>query len=276
MNTILVWTALSFYGLAIAGSLPAVVRRRPRLAPTTLMAVGAGLLCHLLSLVVAGAAHQRLPVTDLGEALSAVGILVCLAFLAFYAKYRIMTLAIFILPLVFALTLGSALQGEGAFESPQYRTPWLVVHTGSLFVGYAALFLTFVASLMYVIQERELKSKKPRAFYYRLPSLEVCDELAQKTLILGLPFMTVGIITGFLWASKTWEGLWGLDPKILASVATWTGYVAIFSTRLTGNLRGRRAAYLALAGFGALMFTFLVVTYASSVHGYLPSPAGRP
>ena len=274
MSTFLVWTALGFYGLAIASSLPSVIRRRERLTSTTLAAVGAGLSSHLVALVLATASRNRLPFADVGSATSLLAFLVGIAFLASYVKYRIMTLGIFILPLIFVLTLGSLLQGEVDFESAPFRTRWLIVHTSSLFVGYAALFVTFVASLMYLIQEKELKSRKPRAFYYRLPSLEILDDLAFKTLILGLPFVTLGIISGFLWAAQTWEGLWGLDPKIVASVVTWSVYMVIFSARLAGRLHGRRAAILALVGFAALIFTFLGVTYASSVHGYFPTQEG--
>ncbi len=274
MSTILVWAALGFYGLAIASSLPSLIRRRPRLTPTTLSAVSIGLLAHLAALILAATSQNRLPIVDVGSATSLLAFLVGLAFLVSYMKYRIMTLGIFILPLIFILTLGSLLQGEVNFESPQFRTRWLIVHTSSLFLGYAALFMNFAASLMYLIQEKEIKSKKPRAFYYRLPSLEILDDLAFKTLLLGLPFLTLGIISGFLWATLTWNGLWGLDPKIVASVITWAVYMIIFSARLTGRLRGRRAAILALIGYAALIFTFLGISYASSIHGYFPTQEG--
>src|SRR5439155_95996 len=97
------------------------------------------------------------------------------------------------------------------------------------------------------IQERELKSKRPRAFYYRLPSLDVCDELYYRSLVFGLPFLSAGILTGFVWASQTWKGPWELDPKIVASLVTWLIYLTLFSTRLSGSWRGRRAAYVAVS-----------------------------
>ena len=213
MSTFLVWTALGFYGLAIASSLPSVIRRRERLTSTTLAAVGAGLSSHLVALVLATASRNRLPFADVGSATSLLAFLVGIAFLASYVKYRIMTLGIFILPLIFVLTLGSLLQGEVDFESAPFRTRWLIVHTSSLFVGYAALFVTFVASLMYLIQEKELKSRKPRAFYYRLPSLEILDDLAFKTLILGLPFVTLGIISWLSLGCSNLGGSMGARPE---------------------------------------------------------------
>jgi ABC-type transport system involved in cytochrome c biogenesis permease subunit len=124
---------------------------------------------------------------------------------------------------------------------------------------------------MYLMQEKELKSKTPHAFYYRLPSLEVCDELYYRSLLFGLPLLTVGIFTGFIWASRTWKGPWEFDPKILASLLSWLIYLVLFATRVSGGWRGRRAAYVAIFGFATIMATFLGVSLLSGPHGYVPT-----
>ncbi len=253
MQTTLLWLALAVYGLGILLALPSVVRRRPSLPPAALGALGLGLALHAASFAASVAATHRLPVTDVRSALS---------FFAF--------------PLVFVLTLVSALRPEDSFRSPAFRGGWLLVHIATIFLGYTGFFLTFVAAVMYLIQERDLKSKRPRAFYYRLPSLDVCDELYYRSLVFGLPFLSVGILTGFVWASQTWKGPWELDPKILASLVTWLIYLALFSTRLSGSWRGRRAAYVAIFGFAAVMVTFLGVSLLSGQHGYVPNGGGAP
>ena len=180
------------------------------------------------------------------------------------------------LPLVFVLTLISALRPEDSFSSAAFRGGWLLVHIASMCLGYTGFFLSFVAAMMYLIQERELKSKRPKAFYYRLPSLEVCDEIYYRSLLFGLPFLTIGILTGFVWASRAWKGPWELDPKILASLLTWSIYLVLFSTRLSGSWRGRRGAYVAIFGFVAVMMTFLAVSVLSGQHGYFPKPGAVP
>jgi ABC-type transport system involved in cytochrome c biogenesis permease subunit len=174
------------------------------------------------------------------------------------------------LPMVFVLTLLSALHPVRPFEDPAFRGGWLFIHISSIFLGYTAFFLTFVAAVMYLIQERELKSKKPRAFYYRLPSLEVCEELHVRSLVIGVPLLSLGILTGFVWASRTWSGPWEFDPKIVASMVTWVIYLVLASTRLSGVWRGRRAAYVAIFGFAAMMVTFLGVSFISGQHGHFP------
>lgn len=270
MHPALLWLALFFYGLGILLTVPSVKRRRPALSSAALAALGLGLLAHAADLAVAGAQIERLPVTDVRSALSFFSFLATVAFFSAYLRYRITALGVFMLPLVFVLTLISALHPGKPFDDPAFRGGWLLIHIASIFLGYTAFFLTFVAAVMYLFQERELKSKKPRAFYYRLPSLELCDELSYRSLIIGLPFLSVGILTGFVWASRAWKGPWEFDPKILASVVTWLIFLLLFSGRLSGAWRGRRAAYVAIFGFAAMMVTFLGVSFLSGPHGYFP------
>lgn len=274
MHDAFVWTALVFYGLGIVLIFPSVSHRRPSLSRTSLGALGLGLFAHGAALAAEAARIHRLPVTDVRSALSFYAFLVTLAFFLAYLRYRITSLALFMLPLVFLLTLISALRAERSFDSSAFRGGWLLVHIGSTILGYTGFFLTFVAAVMYLIQEKELKSKKPRAFYYRLPSLDVLDKLHYRSLMFGLPFLSLGILTGFVWASRTWKGPWGLDPKILASLVTWLIYLVLFSTRVSGGWRGRRAAYVAIFGFAAMMITFLGVSLLSGQHGYVPTLRG--
>ncbi len=270
------WAALALYGLGVILTFPSVIRGRASLSPTSLFALGFGLLFHGVALLVATVHIHRLPVTDVRSALSFFSFLATLAFFFAYLRYRIASLGIFMLPLVFLLTFISALHPGRSFESPAFRGGWLLVHIAASFLGYTGFFLTFVAAIMFLIQEKELKSKKPRAFYYRLPSLEVCDQLYFRSLVFGLPFLSVGLLTGFVWASHAWNGPWELDPKILASLVTWLIYLILFSTRLSGSWRGRRAAYMAIFGFAAMMVTFLGINFLSGQHGYVPNPGNIP
>src|SRR5712692_1044916 len=276
MKIVLLWGAVAFYALGIILTLPSVIRRRPTLSSRTLAALGLGLLGHAASLLLAAGSIRRLPVTDVRSALSFFAFLATLAFFLAYLRYRITSLGIFMLPLVFLLTLISALHPGRSFDSPAFRGGWLLVHIASTFLGYTGFFLTFVAATMYLIQERELKSRHPRGFYYRLPSLEVCDQLYDRSLIFGFPFLSLGILTGFVWASRTWQGPWELDPKIVASIVTWLICLVLFSTRLSGNWRGRRAAYVAIFGFVAMMVTFLGMSFVSGQHGFFPNLGGIP
>jgi cytochrome c-type biogenesis protein CcsB len=276
MQITLLWLAVAVYGIGILLTIPSVIRRRASLHPVSLVALGVGLVLHAAAFLIPAAKTMRLPVTDVRTALSFFALLVTGAFFFVYLRYRITALGLFMLPLVFVLTLISGLRAEDSLRAAGFGTRWLLVHTASIFLGYTGFFLTFVAAVMYLIQERELKSKRPKAFYYRLPSLEVCEELYYRSLVFGLPFLSLGILTGFVWASRTWKGPWELDPKIVASLLTWLIYLILFSTRLSGSWRGRRAAYVAIFAFVAVMMTFVGVSLVSGQHGYFPKPGGVP
>jgi len=271
MPVALLWVAMALYGLGTLLLVPLVVHRRPAISTASLAALGLGLLAHAGAIGFEAAHIHRLPVTDVRSALSFYAFLMTLAFFFLYLRYRITSLGIFMLPFVFVLTLIAAFRPVRPFDMSAFRGGWLAVHIGSTILGYTGFFLTFIAAVMYLIQEKELKSRIPRAFYYRLPSLELCDELYYRSLLFGLPLLTLGILTGFIWASRTWKGPWELDPKILASLLTWLIYLVLFSTRVSGGWRGRRAAYVAIFGFAAIMVTFLGVSLLSGPHGYVPT-----
>jgi len=274
--TALLWSAVAFYGLGFVLVLPSVRRRRPRLSPWSLGALGVGLSLHAAALAANTVHAGRLQLTDVRSALSFFVFTVTAAFFLVYLRYPITSLGIFMLPFVFVLSLISALQPPPSLSAGSFRGGWLLVHIASMILGYTGLFLTSVGAIMYLIQENELKSKKPRAFYYRLPPLEVCDELYYRSLVFGLMFLSLGILTGVVWDTRTWRGPWQLDPKIVASLVTWIIYLMLFSTRLSGSGHRRRAAYLAIFGFGAVMVTFLGISFVSSQHGFLPQLGSNP
>jgi ABC-type transport system involved in cytochrome c biogenesis permease subunit len=128
-----------------------------------------------------------------------------------------------------------------------------------VFLGFAALFIAFVAAVMYLLQERELKSKHPTIFHNRLPSLELCDDLAYKSLAIGFPLITLGIVSGALWAQALAGITWIRDVKVLLSFVTWFVYLLLIHYRLIAGWRGRKAAYLAIVGFVGVLLTFLAV-----------------
>src|SRR5690348_6383591 len=276
MYSVLLWLALILYSVGIVLAVPSIVRHRPSLPSASLAALGAGLAFHASSLIARAIDLHRLPVIDVQSALSFFAFLVTLTFFLAYLRYRINVLGIFMLPLVFVLTLFSALRPGPTFQSTAFRSGWLMVHISCIFLGYVGFLLTFLALVMFLVQQIQLQSKNPRQTCYWLPSLEVCDQLYFRSLKFGLPFLTVGILTGFVWAARTLHGSWELDPKILAALITWLIYLFLFSVRLSGTWPGRASAYVAILGFAAIMFTFVGISFVSGWHGYLPRVGGAP
>ena len=248
--------SLVLYSLGLAHALLTVLTRRAKLFRFALGAILLGAVFHLVSLVEEAAAIGHFPATNFHQSVSLLAFSITCAFLLAYWRYRFEALSVFTFPLVFMLTLSATLVSSPRLENPVLRSGWLYVHVLLLFAGSALLFVTFVAGLMYLLQERELKSKKPRALSQRLPPLEQLDDLGHKTLALGFPFMTLGIVSGALWAAAEWGSGWQLDPKVTLSFVTWLIYLALIFTRWTAGWRGHKAAYFAIVGFLATVVTW--------------------
>jgi len=249
--------ALVLYSLGLLHAILTVVGRRQKIFRVALGAIALGAIFHLVALVEDGLAMNHFPATNLSEAASLLAFLLAAAFLLVHWRYRFQSLAVLLFPLIFVLTLPAALdRSADTWDLPILRTAWLYLHVSFIVLGYTAFFLTFAAGVLYLIQERELKSKRPRAFYYRLPPLESIDDLAYKSLSIGFPFITLGIVSGALWASSVWGPSWPTDPKIAWSFATWVIYLLLLCARWVGGWRGRKAAYFAILGFVAILATW--------------------
>jgi ABC-type uncharacterized transport system permease subunit len=249
----LLWlkVAVLLYGIAALAVLPAALYDRPRWRHIAVPATVAALLFHFVSLAeMLNAAHHALPV-DTHETQAFLGLLLALAFLLVYWRYKTVSVGVFILPICFLLGLIPAFHpGQENAGIPLLRTGWIFLHIALLLAAYAALFLSLVASLLYLIQERRLKSKA--AALQWLPPLETTDQIALKALLYGLPCMTAGLLIGALIAEQTIGPSFFLDPKVLLSFAMWVAYATMIFIRRHSGLRGRRAVYLS-------SFVFLVV-----------------
>ena len=202
------------------------------------------------------------PVTSLHEAMSFFAWSVVGLYLLLQLRYRVPSLGAFATPvaLVFvcaALGLPSQIEPLPA----ALQSSWLPIHVVLLFLGDGVFAVAAAAGVMYLIQERQLKTKRLGAWFHRLPNLDVLDELNYRCLTIGFPLLTVGIITGAVWAQQAWGTYWSWDPKETWSLITWLLYAGLLHGRLTVGWRGRRAAIWAIIGFGSVLFTFLGVNY---------------
>ena len=212
----------------------------------------------------------HIPITNLHESLSFFAWTIILIYLVLDYKIKIPSLGAFILPLAFIFVLYASVVPKGIQPLiPALQSFWLGIHTITSFAGYATFAFAFCAGIMYLIQESQLKSKKFGPLYYRLPSLEILDDLSHKIISFGFPLLTIGIITGSLWASSAWGSYWSWDPKETWALITWFIYAAVVHSRFTVGWRGRKAAYLAIIGFCFVLFTFLGVNLLlKGLHSY--------
>jgi ABC-type uncharacterized transport system permease subunit len=264
----LLWlrVAVFLYGIAALAVLPAALYDRPRWRHVAIPATIAAVLFHFVSLAeMLNTAHHRLPV-DTHETQTLLGLLLAVAFLVVYWRYKTVSLGIFILPICFLLGLLPAFRpGQESTAFPLLDTGWIFLHVALLLAAYAALLLSLLASLLYLIQERRLKQKSPTLTW--LPPLETTDQIALKSLLFGLPCMTAGLLIGSLIAQVTVGASYFRDPKILLAFAMWLVYIAMIYIRRHAGLRGRRAVYLSSFVFFIVLAVWAANQF-SSVHRF--------
>ena len=273
----LVWlrVAAALYAVASLTAVPAVLYAFPRWRRICLPVATLAFLFHLVSATeMLGLAHRYFPV-GYSEVESLLGLLIAGIFLAIARIYGTVSFGVFALPASFLLVFVPALGADRyTFPSAGVRVGWLVVHIAFLLAAYASLAFSMVASFLYLVQERRLKSRfavvtasGPGGFLDRLPPLDTLERIAHSTLLFGFPCMTLGLLVGSLLAQESVGAAYFFDPKVLLSFAMWMLYVVLLHIRRSAGLRGRRAAYLSSAVF-VVMLVVWAANQFSQVHRY--------
>ncbi len=243
---------------------------RPSTAKKGYLLLLSGFVVHTTALTVRGVTAHHFPATNLFESLSLFCWMVAGGYLLLEWRYRIPILGSFVAPLNCLGVIAATFNPQAITPlPPALKSAWLYVHAAASFLGEGAFALAFVVSFVYLLQERHIRRKRLGGLFQKLPSLSQLDDLNYKLLTLGFPFLTLGIITGAIWAQYAWGSYWSWDPKETWSLITWLIYAAILHGRMTVGWRGRRAAILSVIGFGAVLFTFLGVNLLlPGLHSY--------
>lgn len=268
----LVWlrVAVAFYAVGLVYSLLLLGKKGHLLAKVVEPAVGFGLIFHFVSLVEYTVLVGRLSWASIHYSESLLAFVAMVVFFIFFVGYRTTSPGIVIFPLVFFLTFASAIgQKPVTFTSPALRSSWIFVHVVMIFTGYAGLFLSFGASLLYLMQERALKAKSSDGLLSKLPSLQTIDDIGYNSLLFGFPFMTFGLIAGSVLAIAKYGPFFFTDPKILLSFIMWIVYLLLLYTRWSSGWRGRRAAILATCAFVIALGVWAANSF-SRVHRFPP------
>jgi len=231
-----------------------------------------GWVIHTLGLVFRWMeTHQTgygyIPLSNMYESLIFFSWAIVLIYLIIEMIYRQKVIGMLVTPFAFlSIALTSIIPGVEPKITPlipALQSNWLTIHVTTCFFGYAAFAVSFGISLLYLIREKKETSRW-------LPSISFLDEINYKSIVIGFPMLTVGIITGAAWANYAWGSYWSWDPKETWSLITWFIYAAFLHARFTRDWRGRKSAILSIIGFAAVWFTYFGVNYLlSGLHSYL-------
>ncbi len=202
---------------------------------------------------------------DVSSSLTLLAWAIGVSYVVTWWRYRMDALGSFMIPLVFlAVAISSVSSVAVAEPLPSvFQNVLLVVHIVLAVLGCAALALTFCAGVMYLIQERQLKSKQPGALFQRLPSLWVLDKLNARALVLGLPLLTQGVITGSVWAKAVRGSYLNWSVTSVPILLAWVLYVLLLGGRYRLGWQGKKAASAAVSGFLLVLIAYFVHTSSS-------------
>lgn len=260
-------TTAMLYSVGTAGYLIFVIRPQSAIHRIAYGFLLAGFLAHSLGLLLLVVHIRQIPVTTLPQTFSLFAWAIVGSYLAFQLKFNIRILGTFVSPLaVVFMLLSSAIPKHVIPASKIFKSLWLTLHVATMFIGNAIFALAFCAGVMYLLQERQIKSKSFGLLYRRLPSLETLDFLNYVCITIGFPLITIGLISGFVYAGAVWRSYWHWDPKEILSVVTWFIYAVLLHERLAVGWRGRRAAIMAIIGFSVILVTFVGSTVILKGH----------
>jgi len=276
MNSSFLLSIITFvYGLAAILYIADWIFKKPllgRLATgTTIIGVVgniAGIILRWVESYSLGFGHA--PLSNLYESLIFFSLTIAVVYLVIEKKYKTRTIGAFATPIAF-LAMAYASMSPNISDRiqpllPALKSNWLIAHVMTCFVGYAAFAIAFGVSIMYLAMQRSPESKS--RLLAHLPQPNIMDELSHQLIMFGFLFLTVGIITGAVWANSAWGRYWGWDPKETWSLITWFIYATLLHARMMRGWRGKRIAYLSIIGFVAVLFTYFGVNYLPGLHSY--------
>lgn len=253
-----------------------MVMRKEVFGRIATVVAGLGLLAHSLAIVLRWVESYKLdmghaPFSNLYESLVFFAWTIMFLYLLVEFRTRNKTLGAFATPLAF-LAMAYASFSPNISSGiqpliPALKSNWLIAHVVTCFFGYAAFGLSFGLSVMYLIKRREAVGAG-NGFMKLIPQPLVLDDLNYQMVVIGFLLLTLGIITGSVWAHSAWGSYWTWDPKETWSLITWLVYASVLHSRLVRGWRGKKIAVLAMAGFTCVLFTYFGVNYLSGLHSY--------
>ena len=246
MAELLFWPALLLYGEAAVGYF-GDIRRPGRAGRAATWGVRLGWLAQTALLFVQAKRNDGFPWETWASSLSLFVWLVVTGYLIWGCRRPFRLLGLVVMPLAVALlVVARAGGGTGSGTASHYPNLFLVLHVGLVLAAFAGFTLAAGLSLLYLWQERRLKRHERSILRVRAPALAKLDEVAGRTIAFALPALTLGIAVGIV---RLEDRGGGYDALMAVTVLTWAVYAGYLALRHLAGWRGRRAAYLVLAGF---------------------------
>jgi cytochrome c-type biogenesis protein CcsB len=257
-----------------AGSTP----QRPGVwVRTALVLTIIGLTAHIAGILTRGLSEHRVPWGNMYEFVMAITCMAVIVLVAISLRYKAYYIGLFVLlPVVFALGVAvTVIYTPAGSLVPALQSYWIAIHVTAMIIATGLYIVGAVTTTMYLMADRHERRvaagqpSKTAGIMLHLPRPLVLDRLSYRTILFAFPVWTFGIMAGAIWADQAWGRYWGWDPKETWSFITWVVYAGFLHARATAGWRGRKAAYIQLAGFSCLMFNLIGINlWVTGLHSY--------
>src|SRR6056297_1614072 len=171
--------------------------------------------------------YGHAPLSNLYESLVFFALCIAVLSLVVELRYKLRIIGVVAIPIAFlAMAYASLPKVDSSIEPliPALQSNWLIAHVITCFIGYAGFAVAFGISILYFV-----KAGSPPGgggLSNKIPQTDMLDELTHQMVMFGFLFLSVGIITGAVWANQAWGRYWGWDPKETWSLVTWLIYAS--------------------------------------------------
>ncbi|BBY39197.1 c-type cytochrome biogenesis protein CcsB [Mycobacterium mantenii] len=264
---------------ATPGVVDEVARRpideRAGRAGLSVVYLGVGLL--LACLVLRGLATLRVPWGNMYEFINLTCLCGLIAGAVVLRRPQYRPLWVFLLlPVLILLTVsGRWLYTNAAPVMPALQSYWLPIHVSVVSLGSGVFMVAGIASILFLLRTSPLgdlehaQDSGLSRLVQRFPDAQTLDRIAYRTTIFAFPVFGFGVIFGAIWAEEAWGRYWGWDPKETVSFVAWVIYAAYLHARSTAGWRDRKAAWINVAGFVAMVFNLFFVNLVTvGLHSY--------
>lgn len=215
----------------------------------------------------------HVPLSNFYESLIFFAWAIVLLYIMMEWRLKNRTIGVFVLPVAFLLMAYASISNvSNRIEPliPALQSNWLTSHVLTCFMGYAAFTVAFALGIMFLIKKMPNSNENKTFVFFRLlPAEPIIDELMYQSVALGFVFLTLGIITGSVWAHFAWGSYWSWDPKETWSLITWLIYALMLHARQIRGWEGKSMALMTVIGFASVLFTYLGVNMLQSLHSYM-------
>ncbi len=243
--------------------------------------LGIGLL--LACIVLRGLATLRVPWGNMYEFINLTCFcgLVAGAIVLCRPQYRPLWVFLLVPVLILLTVSGRWLYANAAPVMPALQSYWLPIHVSVVSLGSGVFMVAGIASILFLLRTSRLGEPQQEGYaeeraegalerlVQRLPDAQTLDRVAYRTTIFAFPVFGFGVIFGAIWAEEAWGRYWGWDPKETVSFVAWVVYAAYLHARSTAGWRDRKAAWINVAGFVAMVFNLFFVNLVTvGLHSY--------